>query len=58
MKRILEFICRARVFWPAFLLCVGIHTIPVAAQETTAPEITVIHAGRLFDAHAGRMLEN
>ncbi|HUJ82449.1 MAG TPA: hypothetical protein VLW83_11245, partial [Candidatus Acidoferrales bacterium] len=58
MKRVREFIYRVRVFWPVFLLSVGIHAIPVAAQEAATPEVTVIHAGKLFDAHAGRMLEN
>ena len=58
MKRVREFIYRVRVFWPVFLLSVGIHAIPAAAQEAATPEVTVIHAGKLFDAHAGRMLEN
>ena len=58
MKSFLEHVFRLRVFFLASLFCLGMYAIPAAAQETKAPEVTIIHAGKLFDAHAGRMLEN
>ena len=58
MNTSLEFFYRARVLCLALLLCLGMYAIPAAAQDAAAPEVTVIHAGKLFDAHAGRMLEN
>lgn len=58
MNSLLEHFYRARVFYLAFLVGFGVHAISAAAQESKPPEVTVIHAGKLFDAHAGRMLEN
>jgi imidazolonepropionase-like amidohydrolase len=57
MKSLLESTCPGRVFCLAILLCIGLHATPAAAQEA-AQGVEIIHAGKLFDAHAGRILEN
>lgn len=58
MKDVREVICRAGIFCTAILLCIAIHGNPAEAQEAAPPEVTVIHAGKLFDSHSGRMLES
>ena len=58
MTTVLRSIYGAKFGCAAILLCVTISACPAAAQESTAPAVTIIHAGKLFDAHAGRMLEN
>lgn len=59
MKSLHRFLYRTTIFALAITLCIGANAASVAAQEpATSPAITIIHAGKLFDAHAGRMLEN
>ena len=58
MKSSPRFIFAAKILCAAVLLAFGLHAIPAAAQESAPPEVTVIHAGKLFDAHAGKMLDN
>src|SRR5580658_416525 len=58
MKSVLRTICRTRFFLAAFVLCATLPAVHSGAQESASSEVTVIHAGKLFDAHAGRMLEN
>jgi hypothetical protein len=58
MKSFLRSVYRAKYFGVAVLLCLAFSAVPASTQETTTPEVTVIHAGKLFDAHAGKMLDN
>ena len=58
MKTLLEHVYRAGVLCLALLFCVAGHAIPAAAQDAAVPAVTIIHAGKLFDAKAGRMLDN
>jgi imidazolonepropionase-like amidohydrolase len=58
MKSLLRSVYRAKFFGVAVLLCLAFSAIPASTQESTPPEVTVIHAGKLFDAHAGKMLDN
>ena len=53
MKSSLRLIRLAAVF----CLAVVLHAAPAMAQDAP-PGVKLIHAGKLFDAHAGRMLEN
>lgn len=57
MKSLFEPISRIRIFWLAIFLFAGLRAVPLAAQESPQ-DITIIHAGKLFDARAGRMLES
>jgi imidazolonepropionase-like amidohydrolase len=57
MKRILKSFSQLDIRCFALFLGVFASLAPLPAQETT-PQITVLHAGKLFDAHAGRMIDN
>jgi imidazolonepropionase-like amidohydrolase len=58
MNSLLRSVYRAKYFGVAVLLCLAFSAIPASTQETAPPEVTVIHAGKLFDAHTGKMLDN
>src|SRR5580700_8608450 len=58
MKSVLRSAFSAKVTCVTSLLCFAFFAIPAAPQDSAPAEVTVIHAGKLFDAHAGRMLEN
>jgi imidazolonepropionase-like amidohydrolase len=58
MKSVLRSAFSAKVTCVTALLCFAFFAIPAAPQDSAPAEVTVIHAGKLFDAHAGRMIEN
>lgn len=49
---------RALVACMAIFFLAGLVAVSADAQDTAPPEVTVIHAGQLFDAHAGKMVQN